>query len=68
MQNAPQNKQMFDATYRKRYPRGCAAHEAYEQACERGADAETLAKLNACYEKACTADEHARVAALAAQV
>jgi hypothetical protein len=39
MQTAPANK-MFSTAYRKRYPRGCAAHAAYEQACDQGADAE----------------------------
>jgi hypothetical protein len=64
MQTAPANK-MFSTAYRKRYPRGCAAHAAYEQACEQDADAETRAKLNAAYERACTADEKERGAALA---
>jgi len=63
MQSAPPNKQMFDAGYRKRYPRGCAAHEEYERACERGADADTLANLNAAYAAACTADEKEHVGA-----
>jgi hypothetical protein len=64
LQTEPANK-LFSSAYRKRYPRGCAAHAAYEQACDQGADAETRAKLNAAYERACTADEKERVAALA---
>lgn len=56
MNEAPPNK-LFDAGYRQRYPRGTAAQEAYEQACDRGASKETLAALNTAYCAACTADE-----------